>query len=77
MITLDPPRWKNGPKICSHANLPALPTERDLDKFLASNGPRCNVDYKWCCQRCGMWHALTSGPDPSGGSSGTGRSKKA
>lgn len=75
-FSLDPPRWPNGPQICSVVNLPAFETEAELDKFNAANGPSCKVDRKWLCEHCEGWHCDVTAPDPSGGSSGTGRSSK-
>lgn len=76
MTTLDPPRWPFGPDICPVANLPALPTEAALHEFHRRNGPRCAVLREWQCDACGHWHAATVAPDPSGATSGTGRSHK-
>lgn len=76
MITLDPPRWKNGPQICPVENLPAFFTSDLLDSFLKKNSPGCKVRETFCCTRCNHWHARTVAPDPCGGSSGTGRSSK-
>lgn len=75
-MTLEPPRWKNGPGICPVENLPALPTLKELRAFKEANGPSCKTIHEWHCEACGHWHMKTSAPDPAGGSSGTGRGSK-
>src|SRR5205814_2081729 len=73
---LDPPRWRNGPQICTKENLPALPSKGALKAFLASNGTGCKVLRVWHCDFCGHFHAETKAPDPSGISSGSSRTQK-
>jgi len=73
---LESPRWPGGPPICPVVNLPALPSETALMAFLAKNGPRCEVISINHCPFCDHWHAETNAPNPSGDSSGTGRSHK-
>lgn len=75
-VQLEKPRWPGGPDICPNANLPALPTQSALKKFLSDNGPSCKVTKEWECSHCGHWHAHTIAPDPAGNSSGTGRGSK-
>ena len=70
------PVWKSGPMICSQTNLPALVSLKDLLVFLAHNGPSCHVKRLYQCDFCQHWHAETTAPDPSGNSSGTGRSHR-
>lgn len=71
---MEPPRWKGGPPMCKRENLPALPSQAELDAFLKKNGPSCKVKKTFRCAACGHWHAIIVAPDPSGGSSGSGRS---
>lgn len=63
-MTLLPPTWRNGPKICPETLLPALETEGALKAFLAANGPSCKVKRTGKCKVCGHWHAKTSAPSP-------------
>jgi len=74
-VFLESARWKHGPMICTQTNLPALATLKDLLAFIAANGPGCYVSKVWQCE-CGHWHAATSPRDPSGDSSGVGRSHR-
>jgi hypothetical protein len=71
-IVLTNPVWKNSPPICPVAWLPAFKTEDEMRKFLSGS----TIERDWKCTRCGHFHAITKSPDPSGGSSGTGRSQK-
>jgi hypothetical protein len=73
---LEPARWPGGPLICSVENLPAHESESAMKKFHEANGPSCQVIRSGKCKHCGYWHMETRAPDPSGGSSGTGRGKK-
>jgi hypothetical protein len=74
---LDPPRWKGGSVICRKANLPAFETRAEAKAYHDQiGGPRCAVYKVWQCAYCQGWHYLSSAPDPTGGSSGTGRSHK-
>lgn len=75
-VRLLKPRWPGGPKICPAANLPAFETMAGWRAFHAKNGPSCKVIREWICDHCGHWHAETTAPDPTGGSSGQGRSSK-
>lgn len=71
------PVWKTGPKVCATTLLPAFETAALLGAFLATNAPGCKVKKIIVnCPSCGMFHAETSAPVPSGGSSGTGRDAK-
>ena len=72
----NPPRWPGGPPMCAKVNLPAFETEALLLAFLMRNGPRCSVEEIYQCPFCDLWHANTTAPDPTGSSSGTGRSHK-
>jgi hypothetical protein len=55
---LEPPRWKNGPPICTAVNLPAFETEKALHDFHGQH--TCTtVKAKWHCAACGRWHAKT------------------
>lgn len=76
IVPLDPPRWPKGPSICPVANLPAFETQAVMKEFHEANGPGCKVIREYLCRRCGHWHMVTRAPDPTGGSSGTGRSSK-
>jgi hypothetical protein len=59
-LQLDPPRWPDGPPICPHANLPALPTPEALRRFLDTNGTLCKTRRIWqCLAGCQLWHADT------------------
>lgn len=71
------PVWKTGPNLCPETLLPAFETAALLGEFLAKNAPGCKVKRIIVnCPSCGMFHAETSAPSPSGGSSGTGRDAK-
>lgn len=70
------PRWLGAPKICIAANLPAFDSPADWEKFHAANSPGNSVKRMWQCEACGKWHVWTVACDPSGASSGTGRSSK-
>lgn len=76
MPTLLNPVWPSCPFICQKAWLPSLKTLPALLAFLSKNGPRCEVTRVWQCADCGDWHAETTGPDPSGSTSGTTRHQK-
>jgi hypothetical protein len=69
-------RWPGAPLICLATNLPALPSREALERFLKINGPSCPVHHIGKCGVCGLWHAETSAPDPTGSSNGSGRSTK-
>lgn len=70
------PRWPGAPPICLKARLPAFLTREDYNRWHERNGPGCTVKRVWKCDYCQHWHADTVAPDPTGGSSGTGRSSK-
>ncbi len=74
--TLNPPRWKGGPDICISENLPAFETVQQMQAFNAANAPSCKVVRFWRCEVCDHYHEETKAPDPTGGSSGTGRGSK-
>ena len=59
---LDPPRWPNGPPICTETNLPAF---HDLDALHAyfAQLPSVRVKRTGKCAKCGYYHAETEGPD--------------
>lgn len=59
---LESVRWASGPQICGYENLPALPSEDALKKFLA-NGTESSalLGGTWLCPKCGMWHAKVIG----------------
>jgi hypothetical protein len=73
---LGKPRWPGGPKICPAENSPAFESAKALDAFLMANSPSCKVLKKWQCEACGHYHAYTLAPDPTGASSGQGRSSR-
>ncbi len=60
LALFEPPRWRNGPKICIAANLPAFDTEAELKKFF-DDAPRVKVKSEYQCEVCKCWHAKTSG----------------
>jgi hypothetical protein len=70
------PRWPGAPPICIAANLPAFASRQAWDDFHAANSPGNRVVRVWRCDTCQHWHAHTIACDPSGSSSGTGRSSK-
>ncbi len=76
MTTLEPPRFRGAPQQCVKTNLPAHESEKALRKFMFDNCPRCPIEYIWKCESCGGFHCQSGAIDPSGESSGTGRSKK-
>jgi hypothetical protein len=73
---LEPPRWKNGPPICSVANLPAFDSKKDAADFLTANSPGSTVIEMWTCTACGMVHFWSVAQGPAGASSGTTREAK-
>lgn len=73
-LKLEPTRWKGGPKICPHYNLPAHATEKAAKDFVENQCPGMKLVFVWQCPHCLFWHHEATGPDPTGGSSGTGRS---
>jgi hypothetical protein len=73
---LDPPRWKNGPCICTATNLPVHETRNQAMAFLKSIAMEDRLVRLWECPHCDCWHHECKSVDPSGGSSGTGRSSK-
>jgi len=73
------PVWPQSPPICPVAFLPSLKTLPELMLWLAKNGPSCQIKRVWQCTEpggCGGFHADVYAPDPSGSSSGTGRSHR-
>jgi len=50
MISLDPPRWPYGPRICDYSNLPAFDTIAEGLAF------HIVPLLRWHCQHCGCWH---------------------
>jgi len=70
------PVWPACPPICETAHLPSLKTLPELMLWLSKNGPGCYVSRMYQCSDCGYWHAEISPRDPSGDSSGCGRSHK-
>jgi hypothetical protein len=70
------PRWPGAPPICLHANLPAFETFDAWKDFYERNAPGCKVERTWLCDVCHHYHGWSIAPDPSGSSSGTGRSSK-
>lgn len=75
-MSLNPPRWKNGPPICEAANLPAFESKQAMNAF-RSNLSGGIVIEEWQCTVCGQWHYWGVGAgDPAGASSGTTRSAR-
>jgi len=70
------PCWKSGPLLCASTGLPALASLKDLLAFIAKVGPGVYVKSVYCCDHCQHYHAITSPRDPSGDSSGSGRSHR-
>lgn len=76
-VTLEPPRWRNGPPICPAENLPAFPSQAAAVEF--NSGPaRTNPNFEpyrikrlWKCDSCDQWHFIAKMRPPSGGSSGS------
>lgn len=64
------------PPLCSQTNLPSFKTVKDLEAFHNSQTPSCHQLHRWQCSFCGHWHSWGVAPDPTGGSSGTGRHTK-
>lgn len=75
-MTLEPPRWKNGPEICEQENLPAFECKSHLLKWHAEKCPGAHIIRIGRCRFCGMFHAQTVARGPGGESSGTGRFNK-
>lgn len=70
-VTLEPPRWPNGPMICPVENLPAFEDKAELAKF--RNAHAGSSIKEWQCTACGMWHYKAKVPCPAGGSNGNER----
>lgn len=74
-LSLDPPRWKNGPPICREFNLPHFATRAEMKAFRESF---CGVAaVEWKCPACSGWHYWQKPRPPSGDSSNTGRHYRA
>lgn len=54
-MSLEKPRWKDGPVICEVANLPAFLTVKALEKFYDSICMTARTS--WQCSACMRWHA--------------------
>ena len=71
------PRWKGAVFICLAQNLLAFKDRTQLHVYRESIGMSAYSPRKvWLCDTCGHWHYEGRSPDPSGDSSGTGRSRK-
>ena len=73
---LEPPRWKNGPPVCPSTNLPAFKTTEAVHEFVARHCPGSIVKRIFVCSKCEHFHFESTPRDPSGSTSGTGRSHK-
>lgn len=73
---LAPPRWKDGPPICTAENLPAFESKSAISAYHATNCPSVQITEQWQCKGCGLWHFDGTGPDPAGSTSGTTRSQR-
>ena len=72
MLTLDPPRWRNGPRICIAANLPAFDT-LEAAKAMTRTLEGDSLRESWTCSACGKIHAAYKFRSPAGDSSGNPR----
>jgi rubredoxin len=70
---LSPPRWQNGPQICTFENLPAFESKDLVKKYQATECPMCSIIETWQCAKCGLFHFTSAPPPVSGGSSGNSR----
>lgn len=70
------PRWPGAPPICIATNRLAHKSKEAWQEFYDTNCPRLKIIKLWVCEVCGCWHSIGVAPDPSGDSSGTGRSSK-
>lgn len=58
-MSLEKPRWKNGPVICEVANLPAFLSQKAMGKFFDS---LCtSILISWQCGSCMRFHAWPAG----------------
>lgn len=73
MNVFDPPRWPDGPRICTVANLPSFADDQSVSDFRDKNCPSHTIIAKWRCKVCRGIHFWSVGGDPSGASSGTTR----
>ncbi len=71
------PRWAGAPPVCIATNRMAFKDRAEMDAYRASIGMSAWAPKRvGVCKICGHWHYVGASPDPSGDSSGTGRSKK-
>lgn len=71
MLTLDPPRFRNGPAMCPSQNLPAFESRAEAEQYLNRHLPGCKVTRIGKCDQCGHWHFEAEARGPSGSDNGT------